>query len=200
MHARALIALGREHSDGTYINDALELLKQLSELTENNGWGKKVVEILALQALAYDADGKTDQAISTLERALTMAEPNGFIRTFLDEGPPMARLLYEALSHEITPDYVQQLLKTFPVEETEKTDNPQLHDPNSELIEPLSEREIEVLQLIAKGLSNREVGERLYLTINTVKAHSRTIFSKLGVSSRTQAVAKARILGILSDS
>ena len=84
MHARVLIALGREHSDGTYLNDALELLKQLSELTENNGWGKKVVENLALQALAYDADGKTNQAISTLERALTMAEPNGFIRTFVE--------------------------------------------------------------------------------------------------------------------
>jgi len=200
MHARILIALGREHSNGMYINDALELLNRLLELIENNGWGKKVVEILALQALAYEVDGKTHQAISTLERALTMAEPNGFIRTFVDEGPPMARLLYEALSHEIAPDYVQRLLKAFPVEETEKTDTLQLHGPDSELIEPLSEREIEVLQFIAQGLSNREVGERLYLTLNTVKAHSRTIYSKLGVNNRTQAVAKARALGIISDS
>jgi LuxR family maltose regulon positive regulatory protein len=112
----------------------------------------------------------------------------------------MARLLYEALSHEIAPDYVQRLLMAFPVDEPEKTNTPQLRGPDSEFIEPLSEREIEVLQLIAQGLSNREVGDRLYLTLNTVKAHSRTIYSKLGVNNRTQAVSKARALGLLSGS
>ena len=161
--------------------------------------GEKVVEILALQALAYDADGKTAQVKTTLERALTMAAPEGFIRTFVDEGPPMARLLYETISHEIAPDYVQQLLMAFPVEDPQKAGSTQLHGTNSNLIEPLSEREIEVLQLIANGLSNQDISSQLYLSLNTVKSHTQNIYGKLGVNNRTQAGARARALGILLD-
>jgi len=198
MHARVLIALGLEYSDGTYINDALELLKRLLELIEDNSWGKKVVEILALQALAYDADGKTAQAISTLERALIMAEPEGFIRTFVDEGPPMARLLYAALEQGISPDYVQRLLAVFPDIEPEQVISSQMQIADSEWIEPLSERELDVLKLIAEGLPNQEIASKLYLSLNTVKAHTRSIYGKLGVNNRTQAGARARALGIIS--
>ena len=180
-------------------DEAAKLLGHLLIIAEKGDRTASMIEILMLQALSYQKQGKTDQAMFALERSLTLAEPEGFIRTFVDEGPPMARLLYEALSHEIEPDYVQRLLRAFPVEETEKTNASQPHGPDSELIEPLSEREIEVLQLIAQGLSNREVGDRLYLTLNTVKSHSRTIYSKLGVNNRTQAVAKARTLGIISN-
>ena len=112
----------------------------------------------------------------------------------------MARLLYEALSHEIAPDYVQRLLGAFPVDEPEKAEISQSHGPDFELIEPLSEREREILQLIANGLTNQKIGARLYLSLNTVKAHTRNIYGKLGVNSRTQATAKARALGLLSSS
>ncbi len=109
----------------------------------------------------------------------------------------MARLLYEALSRGITPDYVRRLLATFPDAEPEQANLSKTQTSEFELIEPLSEREIEVLQLIAEGLTNQLIATRLYLSLNTVKAHTRNIYGKLGVNNRTQAGARARALGIL---
>ena len=111
----------------------------------------------------------------------------------------MARLLYEALSQGVEPDYVRQLLAAYPVAEPEQVTSSQLRDPESEMVEPLSERELEVLQLIAEGLTNQEVATRLYLSLHTVKVHARNIFAKLGVTNRTQAVAMGKALGILSQ-
>jgi LuxR family maltose regulon positive regulatory protein len=184
--ARGLIALGRA-------SEVLPLLERLTEGARSMGRLGDEIRYLVLNALAHHSLENIPLALDNLNQALTLAELQGYVRLFVDEGPPMVHLLTEALSREITPDYVQRLLRAFPVDETEKA------GLNSELIEPLSEREIEVLQLIAQGLSNREVGDRLYLTINTVKAHTRTIYSKLGVNNRTQAVAKARALAIISD-
>ena len=197
MHARALVALGREHPDGTFLNDALDLLEDLLEMAGNNGWGSKVIEILALQALALQEEGDTAQAMVTLERALALAEPEGFIRTFVDEGPPMARLLYEAASCGIALEHTRRLLAAFPVAEPERTAPSKPQAPRPELVEPLSERELEVLHLVAEGLTNREVAARLYLSLNTVKSHTRSIYGKLGAHNRTQAVARARALGVL---
>ncbi len=109
----------------------------------------------------------------------------------------MARLLYEALSLGISPDYVQKLLAVFPEIEPEQLEPSKTQASKSILIEPLSEREIEVLQLIAEGLTNSEIADRLYLSLNTVKVHTRNIYGKLGVNNRTQAGTKARTLGIL---
>jgi LuxR family maltose regulon positive regulatory protein len=160
---------------------------------------RSVIEILVLQALTREAQRNISSALVPLERALKLAEPESFVCVFVEEGPPMARLLYEALSHEIAPDYIQRLLKAFPVEEPEKDGSPQPHGPDSELIEPLSERELEVLQLITEGISNQEISSRLYLSVNTIKSHTRNIYGKLGVNNRTQAAARARALGILLD-
>jgi LuxR family maltose regulon positive regulatory protein len=135
--------------------------------------------------------------MAVLKRALTLAEPAGFIRTFVDEGPPMARLLYEAVTRGIAPEYARRLLAAFPVAEPERTDPSRTQVPESETVEPLSERELEVLQLIAEGLTNPEIASRLFLALNTVKAHTRNIYGKLNVHSRTGAVARARALGIL---
>jgi LuxR family maltose regulon positive regulatory protein len=175
----------------------LERLMQAAEEGERMG---SVIEILVLQALAHQAQGDIPPALKSLERALTLAEPEGFIRIFIDEGPPMARLLYEiltraeALSQGIAPDYVCRLLAAFPIDEPEQTDKA----TETDLVEPLSERELEVLQLIAEGLTNQEVATRLYLSLHTVKAHARNIYAKLGVKNRTQAVARGKALGILS--
>jgi LuxR family maltose regulon positive regulatory protein len=188
--ARLLIAQGRQ-------DKASRLLQRLLEATETGGRTSRLIEVLLLQALAFQAGGDTDQAIAALEQALTLAAPRGFIRIFVDEGPPIAGLLYKALERGISPDYVRRLLAAFPVVEPEKTASFSTQVPKSELIEPLSVREIEVLQLIAEGLTNREIAVRLFLSVNTVKAHSRNIYGKLGAHNRTEAAARAQALGIL---
>jgi LuxR family maltose regulon positive regulatory protein len=109
----------------------------------------------------------------------------------------MAHLLNDTLNRGIAPNYVQRLLTAFPVDETQQAASPQTQAPESEFVEPLSQRELEVLQLIAQGLSNREIGERLFLALNTVKGHNQKIFSKLQVQSRTEAVARAREMDLL---
>jgi LuxR family maltose regulon positive regulatory protein len=198
MQARVLIALYREHQDVRYIHEALELLECLLEMAEKNGWGSKVIEVLALQAVAFQENGNSELAQTRLEKALTLADPEGFMRTFVDEGPPMARLLYEALSRGTAPEYVRRLLAGFPAEEPHPSAAVQQQAGKEELIEPLSEREIEVLQLIAEGLTNPKIAARLFLSLHTIKTHTRNIYSKLGVNNRTQAVALGKSLGVLS--
>ena len=130
---------------------------------------------------------------------MKLAEPAGFIRTFIDEGAPMAELLTEALTKGMMPDYTSKLLTVFKTEEQKRKDNslPQSVSIKQSLIEPLSERELEILQLIADGLSNRDICERLFLALPTVKGHNQNIFEKLGVQRRTEAVARARELSLL---
>ncbi len=195
--ARVLIARYNSDRAAVAIHQAMELLERLLQAAEEGGRMGSVIEILALQALAYEAQSNIPLALAPLERALALAKPEGYVRIFVDEGAPMARLLYEALSHGVEPAYIRRLLATFPVAESEQPPSSPLRDPESELVEPLSERELEVLQLIAQGLSNREISERLFLALSTVKGHNRRIFGKLQVQRRTEAVARARELGLV---
>jgi LuxR family maltose regulon positive regulatory protein len=190
--ARILIAQGR-------LDEATTLLQRLLEAAEAGGRTTRAIEILLLQALVFQAGGDTTRAMTTLEKALTLAEPGGFIRIFVDEGLLMARLLYKALTRGIAPDYVRRLLAAFPITEPEGTEPPKSQAPDSVLIEPLSEREIEVLHLIAEGLTNPEIATRLFLSAHTVKVHTRNIYGKLDAHNRTEAVTRARSLGILSS-
>ena len=195
--ARVLIAQYKSDRVERSIHEAKGLIVRLLKAAEEGRRTGSVIEILVLQALAHETQGNILPALMSLERALTLAQPEGYLRLFVDEGPPMARLLYEALSRGIAPDYVRRLLAAFPIDKPEQVDPSKSQAPESELVEPLSERELEVLQLIAEGLMNREIADRLYLSLNTVKVHTRTIYGKLGVHNRTQAVAKARALGAL---
>jgi LuxR family maltose regulon positive regulatory protein len=197
--ARVLIARydgGREESR---MREAMGLLERLLAAAEEGGRQGSVIEILLLQALAHQAQGDIPAALVPLERALTLAEPEGYVRIFVDEGLPMAQLLSEAAAHGIMPDYTAKLLAVFAAEEQKSEDVSHLPPapPAQSLIEPLSQRELEVLRLIAQGLSNREISERLFLALSTVKGHNRIIFSKLMVQRRTEAVARARELGLL---
>jgi LuxR family transcriptional regulator, maltose regulon positive regulatory protein len=197
--ARVLLARYQSDREERYIHEAMGLLERLLKAAEEGGRMGSVIEILVLQALAHEAQGDSPTALVPLERALSLADPEGYVRIFVDEGLPMARLLYEALSQGVESDYIRRLLAAFPVAESEQTTSSQLRGPESELVEPLSARELEVLQLIAEGLTNQVVATRLYLSPHTVKVHTRNIFTKLAVKNRTQAVARGRALGILSQ-
>ena len=190
--ARILIAQGNS-------DEATRLLQRLFNANEEGECSSRMIEILLLQALSFQAQGNTDQANSSLEKSLTLAEPRGFLRIFIDEGSPMAQLLYEALNRGIKPDYVRRLLAAFSSVETEQTEKTKTQPSKYDLIEPLSEREIEILQLIAMGLTNQVIATRLYLSLHTVKVHARNIYAKLVVHNRTEAVNRARALGILDS-
>jgi LuxR family transcriptional regulator, maltose regulon positive regulatory protein len=178
---------------------ALAVLEPLRRQTDAKGWADERLEVMVLQAVAHQAHGERDEAVQLLGDALAQAEPGGFIRMFVDEGIPMARLLSEAAAHGIMPDYTSRLLAVFEAEAQMSEDRsyPPSAPPAHSLTEPLSQRELEVLQLIAQGLSNREISERLFLALDTVKGHNRRIYGKLLVQRRTEAVAKARALNIL---
>ena len=188
--ARLLLAQDRP-------DEALALLESLLSQMQGSGRTGTVIEIVMLKALALQAQGEVEQALLSLGHALALAEPEGYVRLFVDEGPPMAELLSKMLYAQreagAAPtrgngrEYIGKLLAAFEVPE----------DPAQPLIEPLSERELEILQLIADGLSNREIAQQIHLSLPTVKWHASNIYGKLAVRSRTQAVTKARVLGIL---
>ncbi len=141
--------------------------------------------------------GEKEQAVQLLCDALTIASSGGFIRLFVDEGPSMAQLLSAVEARGMMPDYTGKLLAVLAVEGQKRQDTSSLPPPAQPLIEPLSRRELEVLHLLAQGLSNQEMCERLFLALDTVKGHNRKIFDKLQVQRRTEAVARARALGLL---
>ncbi len=185
--ARALIAKG----DPPSIERALTLLRPLLQTAEAEGRAGIQVEALALQALAHWRRGEHASAMTALERSLRLAEPEGYMRLFADLGLPMARLLQGARERAVAPEYVAKLLTAF-------VGDPAIPTQASEsLPEALSQREQEVVRLIAAGLTNREIAETLVVSPETVKKHTGAIYSKLGVSNRTEAAAKARELGLL---
>ena len=167
--------------------EASERLKELYKTANQAGWGSGMIEVRTLQALAAAAP---DEAFHFLRDALQKAQPEGFIRTFVDKGEPMKALL-ERLRPQggELKEYILTILSAF----GEKGRAQSLQ----RLVEPLSERELEVLRLVADGLSNGEIAERLVVSVGTVKTHVHSIIDKLGVGSRTQAVARGRELALL---
>jgi LuxR family maltose regulon positive regulatory protein len=190
--ARVLIARYRHERDDRPIQEALGLLDRLSDAANAGARTGNLIEILTLQSLAHQARGDIPRALGPLERALSLAEPEGYVRTFVREGEPLARLLSDARTRGIVPEYTQRLLAAFHADVRGDQASPAA--PVAEL---LSQREREVLGLIAAGLSNKEIGERLFLALDTVKGHNRRIFAKLDVQSRTEAIARARELDLL---
>ncbi len=179
---------------------ALAVLEPYRQQVDARGWADEQLRATVLQALALRLKGARAAAVQTLTAALALAEPGGFIRLFVDEGQPMAELLAEVAGQGIRPAYVARLLAAMdgPASgQRRPTAPPSSLPPPSPLIEPLSPRELEILRLIAQGLSNREIGQRLFLALDTVKGHNRHIFEKLQVERRTEAIARARELGLL---
>ncbi len=193
------ISQARVHLAQGDTSAALAALEPLRQQAEEKGWEDERLEVMVLQAVALHAHGEKNKAVQLLGDALALAEPGGFIRIFVDEGIPMAQLLSEAAAHGIMPDYIGRLLAVFEAEEHKSEDESDLPPAPSarSLTELLSQRELEVLRLIAQGLSNREICERLFLALDTVKGHNRRIYGKLEIHTRTEAVARARELGLL---
>jgi LuxR family maltose regulon positive regulatory protein len=190
----ARLLLARDKPD-----QALTLLERHLEEAQTQRRRGSEIEILALQALALEAKGERERAVSILTHALTLAEPEGYVRTFVDEGPEMALLVSEVLEAQqrgqlhppVPAHYLRKLLTAL--EQAASSATP----PTAEQPEPLSERELEVFQLIEAGKSNRRIAQELFITAGTVKTHIRSIYRKLDAHSRTQALVRARELNLL---
>lgn len=200
------ITLARVHLAQSQPAEARQLLVRLLPPAAAAERMARVVEILALQAVAASMQGDKTGAISALEHVLTLAKPEGFVRSFKDEGEPMHQLLVDyqlrikkqigdsvdSESHSLLA-YVNRLLAAF--SQPSFTEKPNLES----LIDPLSERELDILRLIATGLSNQEIAGILVIAVSTVKSHINSMYSKLGTQRRTQAIAIGRDLGLISD-
>ncbi|MBI5943325.1 MAG: helix-turn-helix transcriptional regulator [Chloroflexi bacterium] len=195
--ARVILACHQhDRTTDASIAEITKLLERLLKDAKEGGRKGSAIEILILQALAHHAQGDLPTALLHLQHALALAEPQGYVRTFLDEGENMRGLLREASAHKIMPDYTEKLLAAFEAEKQTSADKSALPSaqPSTEM---LSQRELEVLGLIAEGLSNQEICERLFLALDTVKGHNRRIFNKLQVQRRTEAIVRARELGLI---
>jgi len=186
--------------------EAIPLLDRLVASAEGAGRNGELISYLSLQAIAHYTRGqtasehRTDTALTTLSRALALGEPEGYIRTFVDLGPPMQDLLQAAARQDMALGYVSRLLAAFPTVEPGFPPSPAAPPKRrgvEDLVEPLSEREMAILRYMASRLSNREIADELHLSVNTVKWYARNIYSKLGVGKRREAVRRARELGIL---
>jgi LuxR family maltose regulon positive regulatory protein len=174
---------------------ALSLLEHLEAAAKAQERVESFIRIEVLQALGFQAAGKADRAMMALSQALMQAEPEGYIRTFVGEGPSMAALLHGAASRGVTPDYVAHLLAAFPT--IDQGIQPFHSSATFGFNEPLSERELEVLHLLASGASNQEIAQSLSIALTTGKKHVSNIIRKLGVNNRMQAVSRGRDLGLL---
>jgi LuxR family maltose regulon positive regulatory protein len=189
---RVMLARGK-------FDEAIADLTRSLATAEDGGHHGAAIELHILRGLALARQGDAQKARADLERALALAEPEGYVRIFLDEGQPMQILLAQWLAREGDGglrDYATHLLAQFDAERL-KVAAKEAPTATSDLVEPLSERELEVLHLIALGLTNKEIAEQLFIAPGTVKAHTSTIYRKLDVSNRTEAAARARELGIL---
>ena len=187
--ARVLLArYAAERAEGS-LQEATRLLERLLRAAEEGQRTGSVIEILVLQALAHQARGDIPAALAPLQRAMSLAEPEGYVRIFADEGAPMAALLRAAAKQGTTRNYVRRLLAA--VTKTEDS------TPASQgLIEPLSERELDVLRLLRTDLDGPDIARELVVSLNTVRTHTKNIYAKLGVNNRRAAVRRARELDL----
>jgi LuxR family maltose regulon positive regulatory protein len=210
--ARVLLAQSTSSHAEHSILDAKGLLQRLLQAAEADARTGSIIEILILQVLAHQMQGDIPAALMTLSHALRLAEPEGYIRMFVDEGPAMAHLLSAAAAQGMMPGYVAMLLVAFPGPDKE-TNRPGEQEidrasvssvswspglPVSRfLIEPLSQRELAVLRLLGTDLSGPDIARELMVSLNTLRTHTKNIYDKLGVNNRRAAVQRAEQLKLL---
>ncbi len=189
--ARLLMARSKQDKAERPRRDAVALLERLLVAAEEGQRVRSVIEILALQAVAHQRGGDVPAALVPLERALTLAEPEGHVRIFVDEGASMAALLTAAASHGLARDFVRLLLPRFGRTDDRKS-------ANKALVEPLSERELDVLRLLGTDLDGPGIARELVVALSTIRTHTKSIYAKLGVSNRREAVRRGEELALLS--
>ena len=200
--ARLLMAQHRLEGDASALPAASGLLARLRVAADAGDRMGSLVEILVLQALVCQLQGDTSAALEPLARALEAAEPQGYMRLFLDEGPPIADLLRAAAQEGISESYVEQLLSAYgeaapDLEVGGGSAMPPAGARPLSLVEPLSERELEVLRLLGTEMSGPEIADALYVSLNTLRTHTKNIYGKLGANSRRSALRRAEELGLL---
>jgi LuxR family maltose regulon positive regulatory protein len=188
----AYLTLARIRIAQSRLNEALRLLALLLKRAEEAEAFGYEIEIQVLIATALHARKKDDEALRSLERALTLAEPEGYVRIFIDQGEPMGELLLQAAARGIAVSYVSRLLVAL---EKQTKDRHRL--VSAEMVEPFSERELEVMRLLTTHLSSTDIAGELAISVNTVRTHIKSIYGKLGVHSREEAVQKAEALHLL---
>lgn len=192
------LTLARLYLAQNKAESALQVLADLLDVARNMGFIRREIHVLVLQALALRQQEKQGgPAVEKLGLALDLAAAEGYVRVFLDEGEPLAQFLYQAAQRGHSPAYAKKILASLKPGSSPGPATGEMDHPKESLLEPLSEREREVLALLAAGLSNREIALRLHISLSTVKGHTANIYGKLGVTSRTQAVAEGARLGIL---
>jgi len=197
--ARVLLTRYLNDREAGSISAVMGLLERLLKAAEERGGKGSVIEIMVLQAMAYSAQGDLGAALKPLKQALTLAEPEGYIRMFLDEGSSMLQLLREASAYKIMPIYTDNLLSAFEEEQLMRAGKSSLSTtPASQpLIEPISQRELEVLQLLKTELSGPEIARELMIALSTVRTHTKNIYNKLNVNNRRAAVKRAEELRLI---
>jgi LuxR family maltose regulon positive regulatory protein len=176
--------------------EAISILSELYKNADQYYLDDLEIQYAVLLAIAYDKNKDRANALHFIQKALDLAKPEGQIQVFLEQGNDILNLLYDAACQNIQAEFTGKLLSLFPQLDVEQHKDKFLY-LDDEVIEPLSEREVEILALIAQGLSNQQIGAKLHLSLSTVKVHSYNIYRKLHVHSRVQAVSKANILKIL---
>ena len=192
--ARVLIAQHKSDGANRSIHEAVGLLERLLKAAEEGERMGSVIEILVVQALAHEAQGNIPPALVPLERALTLAEPEGYVRIFVDEGEAMRNLLRQAAAGGIASSYTQRLLSAFDKPAQPST---RVHAGAAGLATPLSGREVEILRLVVAGMRNQAIADHLFISLGTVKRHIANAYGKLGVSHRAEAIARAHELNLL---
>jgi LuxR family maltose regulon positive regulatory protein len=187
--ARMLLARYAADRADRSIQEVTRLLERLLRAAEAGQRTGSVIEILVVQALAHQAREDVPAALASLQRAVTLAEPEGYIRIFADEGPPMASLLRAVSKQGTAPRYVRRLLAAINKSEDSTP-------ANNGLIEPLSARELDVLRLLGTDLDGPEIARKLIVSLNTVRTHTRNVYAKLGVNNRRAAVRRAKELDL----
>ena len=177
----------------------LRFLEKQIQLAIERGWHDREIELALLLARALDALEDSKGALNALQQALRLGEHEKYVHRFVEEGATIGKLLHQVAAQGLMVDYIGRILAAFPDSAPTSSAGMKSGPEEVAMVEPLTERELEVLSLIAEGLPNKEIGQRLFLSLNTIKGHARNIYGKLGVKNRVQAATKARLMGLLSS-